>query len=142
MKKRFERHRKSYRIGLVFGREDRGLENDEILLCDYHVELRVHPENGSLNLSSAVLLACYECYNAVYKNITHSTSLMIPDQKEKVSDLMDSILEKLDYYGKDSPELTGNYIKTILGKAHLNKREGDWLEKFLYHVKRKLHNFE
>lgn len=47
-------------IALVFGREDSGLSNAELLQCHYHVHIPSTPEFSSLNLSQAVQILTYE----------------------------------------------------------------------------------
>ncbi|MDD4101522.1 MAG: TrmH family RNA methyltransferase, partial [Kiritimatiellae bacterium] len=53
------------RVALVFGREDKGLTNDEIGMCTHLIRIPVHPAYTSLNLAQAVLLCCYELYAAL-----------------------------------------------------------------------------
>ena len=55
----------SGRVALVFGREDKGLSNDEVGICTHLIRIPVHPAYASLNLSQAVLLCCYELYGAL-----------------------------------------------------------------------------
>jgi len=50
------------RVALVFGPEDRGLTNAETSLCDRLVMIPAHPDCTSLNLSQAVLILLYECF--------------------------------------------------------------------------------
>lgn len=50
------------RVALVFGPEDRGLTNAETSLCDHLVMIPAHPDCTSLNLSQAVLILLYECF--------------------------------------------------------------------------------
>ena len=47
-------------IGILFGRERTGLENDEVALADAIVTFPVDPKFSSLNLAQAVLLIAYE----------------------------------------------------------------------------------
>ncbi|MBI5520006.1 MAG: RNA methyltransferase [Desulfovibrio sp.] len=47
---------------IVFGPEDRGLTNEETSLCDQLVMIPASPGCTSLNLSQAVLILLYECY--------------------------------------------------------------------------------
>ncbi|WP_114417538.1 RNA methyltransferase [Marinospirillum perlucidum] len=49
-----------HRIALVFGREDRGLSNEELHLCHLHVHIPTNPEFSSLNLAAAVQVLSYE----------------------------------------------------------------------------------
>ena len=48
------------RIAIVFGREDSGLSNEEIRLCNWHVHIPTSARYSSLNLAAAVQLLCYE----------------------------------------------------------------------------------
>lgn len=48
------------RVGLLFGRERTGLENDDVARADAIIEVPLNPEFPSLNLGQAVLLASYE----------------------------------------------------------------------------------
>lgn len=48
------------KVGILFGRERVGLENDEIALADAVVTFPVDPAFASVNLSQAVLLVAYE----------------------------------------------------------------------------------
>jgi tRNA/rRNA methyltransferase len=50
------------KVGLLFGRERWGLENDEVALADYIVTLPVNPAFASLNLAQAVLILGYEWF--------------------------------------------------------------------------------
>ena len=52
------------RVALVFGREDSGLNNEELQLCNFHVQIPANPEYSSLNLAAAVMVICYEVYSA------------------------------------------------------------------------------
>ena len=47
-------------VALVFGREDRGLTNEELHLCHYHVSIPSDEEYGVLNVASAVQVIAYE----------------------------------------------------------------------------------
>ena len=47
-------------VGILFGRERTGLENDEISLADAIVTFPVDPRFSSVNLAQAVLLVAYE----------------------------------------------------------------------------------
>lgn len=50
------------RVALLFGPEDRGLTNAETSLCDHLVMIPASPDCTSLNLSQAVLILLYECF--------------------------------------------------------------------------------
>ncbi len=47
-------------VAIVFGREDRGLTNDELQSCHLHVNIPTSEVYSSLNLAQAVQVICYE----------------------------------------------------------------------------------
>lgn len=47
-------------VALLFGREDRGLSNEELQRCHYHVHIPANPDYSSLNLAMAVQILAYE----------------------------------------------------------------------------------
>ena len=49
-------------VGIVFGPERTGLNNDDLVLCNDLVQIPVNPEFSSLNLGQAVSVIAYECY--------------------------------------------------------------------------------
>ena len=49
-------------VGLMFGRERNGLENDEVALADRIITLPVNPAFASLNLAQAVVIVAYEWF--------------------------------------------------------------------------------
>lgn len=50
----------STRVAILFGREDRGLTNDELHACYHHVHIPSVDSFSSLNLGAAVQVICYE----------------------------------------------------------------------------------
>lgn len=52
------------RVALVFGREDKGLFNDEIALCTQIIRIPTHQDYLSLNLAQAVMICAYELFVA------------------------------------------------------------------------------
>jgi tRNA/rRNA methyltransferase len=53
-----------HKIALVFGREDKGLFNEELALCTHIIQIPSSELYTSLNLSHAVLVCCYEVFVA------------------------------------------------------------------------------
>ncbi|MEJ2533094.1 MAG: tRNA (cytosine(32)/uridine(32)-2'-O)-methyltransferase TrmJ [Halioglobus sp.] len=47
-------------VAVLFGREDRGLTNDELKLCNLHLNIPTDEAYSSLNLAMAVQIVCYE----------------------------------------------------------------------------------
>lgn len=57
-----------YPVAMVFGRENNGLTNEELQLCQFHVSIPANPEYSSLNLAAAVQTLCYEVRMACLEN--------------------------------------------------------------------------
>ena len=49
-------------MAFVFGNEQAGLTNDEMLACQYLVHIPTNPECSSLNLAQAVQVVAYELF--------------------------------------------------------------------------------
>lgn len=47
-------------VAVLFGREDRGLTNEELKLCNLHLNIPTSEDYSSLNLAMAVQIVCYE----------------------------------------------------------------------------------
>jgi len=47
-------------VAILFGREDRGLTNEELKLCNLHLNIPTSQDYSSLNLAMAVQIVCYE----------------------------------------------------------------------------------
>ncbi len=47
-------------VSILFGREDRGLLNEELELCNLHCHIPTHEDYPSLNLAMAVQIVAYE----------------------------------------------------------------------------------
>lgn len=47
-------------VAILFGREDRGLTNEELQICNLHLNIPTSESYSSLNLAMAVQVVCYE----------------------------------------------------------------------------------
>lgn len=71
-------------VALVFGREQSGLTNEELLQCQYHVGIPSNPDYSSLNLAAAVQVLCYEVRMAFLKRqaVNSQSSLFQSNERE------------------------------------------------------------
>lgn len=49
-------------VAILFGREDNGLSNDELMRCNLHLAIPTSEAYSSLNLAMAVQIVCYELH--------------------------------------------------------------------------------
>ena len=109
------------RIGLVFGREDYGLYNDEIAKCDIIVKIPTSDSYHSLNLSHAVGIILYSLY--VKKTFSPKTKRNIGQtEKEKLYEFFSDLLEEINY-PNHKKEKTKVMFRRIMGRAMPSKWE-------------------
>lgn len=112
------------RIGLIFGREDYGLFNEEIEKCDILVTIPSNTEYPTLNISHSVAIMLYELSKIVNakklkaKKIGDAKNLEKEVLMEKYSDLVDC-LELGDFRSR----ITKKTFRQILGRAFISRKE-------------------
>lgn len=86
------------KVGLMFGPERTGLDNDELLLADALVGIAVNPLFPSLNLGQAVLLCGYEWHRQEAPPPPIGIDAP-PATKGEIAGLLDHLLAELDAVG-------------------------------------------
>jgi len=109
------------KVGLVFGREDYGLYNEEIAACDIMLRIPTSESYQSLNLSHAVALVLYLLYAKnlfTPKEKRHIGKI----EKEKLYEFFSNLLEEIKYpqHKKENTEIM---FKRIMGRAMPSKWE-------------------
>ncbi len=108
-------------IGLVFGREDYGLYNEEIAACDTMLRIPTSESYLSLNLSHAVSLVLYSIY--IKREFTPKERRYIGKiEKEKLYEFFSNLLEEINY-PEHKKENTKIMFKRIMGRAMPSKWE-------------------
>lgn len=64
------------KIAIIFGREDNGLTNEEVSLCNYLIHVPTNQQFSSLNISQAVQIIVYEIAS-LYKNFVKNNNLKL-----------------------------------------------------------------
>ena len=89
-------------VGILFGRERNGLENDEVALADRIVTLPVNPGFASLNLAQAVVIVAYEWFKLVGNGLPFAMpEKSAPAPKQQVLAFFASLereLEKVEFF--------------------------------------------
>ncbi len=102
-------------VGLVFGREDYGLYNEEIAACDIMLRIPTSEQYLSLNLSHAVALVLYNLY--VKQIHTPRTQRKIGSmEKGKLHEYFAQLLDEINY-PEHKKEKTKIMFKRILGRS-------------------------
>jgi TrmH family RNA methyltransferase len=108
------------KIGLVFGREDYGLLNEEIAKCDMMLRIPTSEKYLSLNLSHAVCIVLNSLY--FNKNNKHERRIIDKIEKEKLYSFFSQILDEIDY-PKHKRENTEVMFKRLMGRSIPSKWE-------------------
>lgn len=116
----------SNKIAIIFGREDRGLTNHELKLCNRLITIPTAPEYPSLNLAQAVMVVAYELMMA--GNESAAASRRAPQFVEaSVSDpmleRMAEALVSIGFIPDDNPDHIMFAIREIFGRSGLTARE-------------------
>jgi tRNA/rRNA methyltransferase len=90
-------------VGILFGRERTGLENQEVALADRIVTLPVNPAFASLNLAQAVIIVAYEWFKLSTSGaLPFSTRFRSPPvRKEQLQAFFAAVereLEKVEFF--------------------------------------------
>ena len=106
------------RVAILFGRENRGLSNDEVRRCDLICTIPSSPAYPILNVSLAVGIVCYEL-----ANLPRGTySLAEREEMECLYEHLDKFLDRIDH-----PDFkrrnTLLMARRILGRTRLTPRE-------------------
>jgi TrmH family RNA methyltransferase len=113
------------KVSILFGREDKGLRNEELPLCDILFEIPSHEDYPSLNLSHAVFSVCYRLFTLKLPPEGPSFETAPREDIEKMFAHLERALEALGY-GKDKgPLLKGimRNLRMLFGRTGLMEKE-------------------
>ena len=121
------------KAGVLFGREAKGLKNDDLALCDAVVMAPVNPAFSSLNLAQAVFCIGYEWLLAGLGDGKDGGGRLTmkketrPANKSELQSLFEHLEQELDASGflhvkKKRPVMVRN-IRNVLQRAHLTEQE-------------------
>jgi tRNA/rRNA methyltransferase len=112
------------RVSIIFGPEDRGLSNEDLEICHEIVSIPMAKCAGSINLSHAVMIVCYEIHCALRgKAKDKRTKLASADEVEKMYDHMRDALLEIGFLNRQNPEHTLGSFRRILTRAGLKEQE-------------------
>ncbi len=116
-------------VALVFGREDRGLTNDELAQCGYHVHIPANPDYSSLNLAAAVQVLTYELRMAALaaSGATQSPDWDVPPAPAADLDLyfehLERVLVEIGFHDPANPRQTMVRLRRLLARIRPDRME-------------------
>ena len=128
-------------IAIVFGREDRGLTNEELAMANYHVTIPVNDDYGVLNVAQAIQVICYEMRMAALQlieqpqdtqatmQVTDSQSmqwdepLVTHDQMQQFYPHLEKMLAEIEFMDPKNPRLLPLRLRRLFGRIQLDTME-------------------
>lgn len=118
-------------VALVFGREDRGLTNEEMERCNALVHIPGNPEYMSLNISAAVQVLAYEIHMLSYLQGDKLDELVefydhpraTAHEVEGLYGHFESALTTLGFHDPDSPRQLMRRLRRLFNRTGLDKME-------------------
>ena len=115
-------------IGIVFGREDDGLSNKDLELCDLFVSIPTSKEYPIMNLSHAVSVILYELYISSLEKV-YNVNMREASKVER--DMLLKIFGEFVDSNKGIPEYRKELCKTIfkriINRAFISGKEANTL---------------
>ncbi len=108
-------------IALVFGREDRGLTGDELMLCQRTAVIPTHENFPTMNLAQSVGVFCYEL-SSVARAATGRTPAPA-GMVERLHERFESLLLQAGFLHPDNPDRIYEDLRTILTRSKIDERE-------------------
>ncbi|MFT7222620.1 MAG: tRNA (cytidine32/uridine32-2'-O)-methyltransferase [Cellvibrionaceae bacterium] len=147
-----------HKVAIVFGREDRGLTNEELHKCHYHIHIPTNPEYSSLNLAAAVQVLAYEVRLACLDVQNSGEPLhfddwdMPPANQQALEDYyqhLQQTLERLDFLQPDNPRQTMTRLRRLFSRIRMDQMELAILrgmltatQNYIYHTDKRLEILE
>ncbi len=136
-----ENVRQNSKTSIIFGREDRGLTNDELQKANKHILIPSSEEYPVLNIAMSVQVIAYE----IYKNAEIEIDTEWQDYPElnsrELSMLIDHFIDtsyKLNLFDEENAKKILVRIKRMFTRLKPDKMEGNFFRGFLTRINKKI----
>jgi len=133
--------REGTKISIIFGREDRGLTNEELQKANKHILIPSSEDYPVLNIAMSVQVIAYE----IFKNADIEVDINWQDypelNSEELSMLIDHFIDtsyKLNLFDEDNAKKILVRIKRMFTRLKPDKMEGNFLRGFLTRINKKI----
>ncbi|CAN5678738.1 RNA methyltransferase [soil metagenome] len=116
-------------VGILFGPERTGLENDDIVHADTALSIPLNPQFSSLNVAQAVLLVSYEWIASadetpVERLSEHATRPATKDEQQNLFDHLERALDQSGFlrHAAMRPAMVNN-LRALLQRAAMTEQE-------------------
>lgn len=128
------------RIAILFGREDRGLTNEQAAACSLMLNIPAAAENPSFNLAQALLIIAYEIAEADYAPV-HSPAAISRSEFDQLFGRLAGVMTMAGYRPKgirdDEQEIMID-LKRLIARAGITEREARMLHGIISQIEKGL----
>lgn len=117
-------------VAVLFGREDRGLTNEELQLCNLHLNIPTSDDYSSLNLAMAVQIVCYELRMllvqpelATREDEVWDTPFATAENMERFYVHLEQTLMELEFLDPAAPRQLMARLRRLYGRVRLDEME-------------------
>ena len=134
----------SSKVAIVFGREDRGLTNEELGLCNLHVHIPTAEEYSSLNLAQAVQIITYEIRMSfmgkenLENNKEWDVGLATSEQTERLIEHMDELMKEVEFYDTENPRKLLMRVRRLFKRSRIDVMEANIFRGLFSTIQKKL----
>ncbi len=127
-------------VAIVFGREDRGLSNDQLDLCGRVSVIPTDPDHTSLNLAQAVMVHAYEIWRAAneeipFKQPRRTAARASREELENLVREIEASLMAIDFFKAHKVTSIVRTLHEVVGRADLDERETALLKAMAFEVR-------
>ena len=130
-------------LAIVFGREDRGLTNSELLLANKTFNIPTSQNNPSLNLSHAVSIVLYELNKSSKKNLNNELNVFNLASSKQIHDSfleIEELLLEVGYLLKHTSKAKISKFKNFILRANTSMHEINVLRGIVHQINWFLNN--
>ena len=130
-------------LAIIFGREDSGLTNNELLLANKTFNIPTSINNPSLNLSHAVSIALYELKKSSKRNFDQELKVFNLASSNEVHDTfleIEEMLLRVGYLLKHTSKAKINKFKDFILRKNTSIKEINVLRGIVHQIKWFLNN--
>jgi tRNA (cytidine32/uridine32-2'-O)-methyltransferase len=113
-------------VACVFGRESRGLTNEELKLCTHHMIIPTDAEFASMNVAQAAAVTASEIFKIACKPVGFQVRKRLPaslEDREKMYAHIEGVLLKAGFLNRSNPLRMMRDIRRILNSADMDHRD-------------------
>jgi TrmH family RNA methyltransferase len=123
-------------VSILFGREDRGLLNEELKACQMFVAIPSSKEHPSLNLSQAVMVMAYELFAATHPGVSSPLDLAPASEIESMYAHLARTLDTLGFREWNDGENYMKSLRRVFSRTRLESRDVSTIHKFCGEIDR------